>query len=101
MSHISYFSRFLPASAAAGQQVFEVVVVVVVLLLLIKLQKHEKHCINSQKQLMYHRAAISYILLLCFSCFVFFVLLWVFLVEAANLLYYKTLGKLTWACMFS
>ena len=43
-----------------------------------------KHCINcSQKQLMYHRAAISYILLLCFSCLVFFVLLWFFLVEAA------------------
>ena len=59
---------FLPASAVAGQQVFEVVVV---LLLLIKLQKQEKHCINCQKQLIFHRAAIFCILLICFSCLVF------------------------------
>ena len=62
---------FLPASAVAGQQVFEVVVVLLLLLLLIKLQKQEKHCINCQKQLIFHRAAIFCILLICFSCLVY------------------------------
>ena len=70
-----YLAIFLPASAVAGQQVIEVQN-------LIKLQKQEKHYINSQKHLIYHRAAIICMLLLCFSCFVFFVLL-CFLVEAA------------------
>ena len=70
---------FLPASAVAGQQVFEVVLL---LLLLIKLQKQEKHCINSQKQLIYHRAAIFCILLICFSCLFSFVFL--VLVQAAK-----------------
>ena len=45
MSHVTLF---LPASAVAGQQVFEVVLLPLVVL--IKLQKQEKHCINPPYQ---------------------------------------------------